>query len=86
MVSLAGVTVVSIAAGDDYCVAVDDAGKVWGWGICDQAQLGSSSNSDKLTKSSDGKMCSFSPLSIMETSGFTEQVRSCDDVLQSNFA
>ena len=74
----------SIAAGDDYCVAVDDTGKVWGWGICDQAQLGSNnSSSDKLTKSSDGKLCSFSPLTIMETSGFTEQVNyshvmSCD--------
>ena len=69
----------SVAAGDDYCVAVDDTGKVWGWGICDQAQLGnsSSSSSDKLTKSSDGKLCSFSPLTIMETSGFTEQVGYC---------
>ena len=77
MVSLAGVTVVSIAAGDDYCVAIDDVGKVWGWGICDQAQLGSNNSNDKLTKSSDGKMCSFNPLAVMEMSGFTEQVGYC---------
>ena len=64
----------SIAAGDNYCIAVDNAGKVWGWGICDQAQLGSSYSDNLLTKSSDGKLCSFSPLTIMEMSGFVEQV------------
>ena len=61
----------SIAAGDDYCIAVDDTGKVWGWGICDQWQLG---NADNLTKSSDGRPCSFTPLVVMETSCFSEQV------------
>lgn len=73
LVSLAGANVVSIAAGDDYCVAVDDTGKVWGWGTCDQGQLG---NIDNLTKSSDGRPCSFSPVVVMEMSCFSEQTDS----------
>ena len=70
--SSAASTIVSIGAGDDYCIAVDDTGKVWGWGITDHAQLGTK---DILTTTSDGRPCSFTPTIVMEISGPSEQVR-----------
>jgi len=63
--------IVSIGAGDDYCIAVDDTGKVWGWGVTDQAQLGAK---NVLTTTSDGRPCSFTPTVVIEMSGPSEQV------------
>ena len=74
LVSLASATniIVSIGAGDDYCIAVDDTGKVWGWGVTDQAQLGTK---DVITTTSDGRPCSFTPMVVMEMSGPSELVK-----------
>ena len=69
--SSATTTIVSIGAGDDYCIAVDDTGKVWGWGVTDQAQLGTK---EVLTTTSDGRPCSFTPTVVFEMNGPFEQV------------